>query len=309
MMKKSISYKIKSRGVPINKKISNFFDNSFKYWALLPIILVLIFLTLYPTIQMVRMGFSEVSFHGNKSIWSFVGLKHLKTAISDPVVPVAFRNTFIFVIIFTSIETLLALLLAIAVSRIERLSKFYRTIIMIPLLIPPIATGTMWRLMYNYNYGFINEILATFGIKGPTWLANPHLAFPSVIIVDVWQWTSFLFLIILAGLESIPKELGEAARIDGATERQYYRYIVFPLLKPTIITAIILRSIFAFKVFDEIYVLTGGGPGITTQVVSLYVFQVYFSQFRFGYGAFLTILAIIPISIILIFYQRVKTNI
>ncbi|MDY7041346.1 MAG: sugar ABC transporter permease [Chloroflexota bacterium] len=198
------------------------------------------------------------------------------------------------------------MLLAILVSRSQHLVGLYRTTTLIPLLVPPIAIGTMWRLMYDYNYGFINQLLALVGIAGPTWTADPQLAMPSIIIVDAWHWTSFLFLLILAGLESLPHELGEAARVDGASELQMYRYVFFPLLRPTLITAIMLRTIFAFKVFDEIYLLTSGGPGTATEVISLYIYEVFSGQFRLGYAAFLALVLAMLISVFVIFYQLIN---
>ena len=238
-------------------------------------------------------------------MWEFVGLKHLETARQDPVVPVALRNTLVFVIAVVIIETLLALTISILVSRSRHLVGLYRTVLLIPLLVPPIAIGTMWRLMYDYNYGFINQALAVFGIAGLTWTADPKLAMPSIILVDLWHWTSFMFLIILAGLESLPQEVNEAARVDGASESQILRYITLPLLRPTLLTAVMLRTIFAFKVFDEIFLLTGGGPGTATEVISLYIYNVFSRQFRLGYASFLALVLAFIISIFVIFYRRV----
>jgi multiple sugar transport system permease protein len=164
----------------------------------------------------------------------------------------------------------------------------------------------MWRLMYDYNYGIINKLLYDTGLMSyknlPLWTADPHRALSSVMIVDIWHWTSFLFLIMLAGVESLPHELAEAARVDGANERQVIRYVFLPLLRPTIIVAVMLRTILAFKVFDQIYLLTGGGPGTATEVISLYIYKVYFVQSRLGYGALLALVTAVIISVFVIFY-------
>ena len=127
---------------------------------------------------------------------------------------------------------------------------------------------------------------------------------PSVVLVDLWHWTSFMFLIILAGLESMPQEVNEAARVDGASEFQILRYVTLPLLRPTLITAIMLRTIFAFKVFDEIFLLTSGGPGTATEVISLYIYKVFSGQFRLGYASFLALGLSVIISVFVIFYRR-----
>jgi len=293
-----------SSQVPLTSRLGNFIDRTFQYWTIAPLIITLLFLVAYPSVQLLRMSVSEVDIVKGKAVWEFVGLKHLETALQDPVVPVALKNTLIFVIAVVIIETMLSLLISILVSRSKHLVGLYRTVMLIPLLIPPIAIGTMWRLMYDYNYGFINQVLDLIGIAGPTWTANPKLALPSIILVDLWHWTSFMFLIILAGLESLPLELNEAARVDGASEGQIFRFITLPLLRPTLITAVMLRTIFAFKVFDEIFLLTGGGPGTATEVVSLYIYKVFSGQFRLGYASFLALGLALIISVFVIFYRR-----
>jgi len=244
----------------LKARIGSFVDRTFQYWTIAPMVITLSLLVIYPVTQLVRMSFSEIDIVQGKAIWEYVGLKHLRTALQDPVVPIALRNTLVFVVAVVIIETLLATLISVLVSRSNRFIGLYRTVLLIPLLVPPIAIGTMWRMMYDYNYGLINQVLGLFGIIGPTWTANPKLAMPSVILVDLWHWTSFMFLIIFAGLESLPSEINEAARVDGASETQIFRYITLPLLRPTLITAVMLRTIFAFKVFDEIFLLTGWDP-------------------------------------------------
>ena len=254
------------------------------------------------------MSVSDIQFVESKLQWTFVGLKWMQTALNDPVVPDAFRNTLVFVVVVVVVESILGLILAFAVSRARRMAAFYRAVLLIPLLIPPIAIGTIWRMMYDYNFGVINRILGTFGIVGPTWLADPNLAFPAIWVVDFWHWTSFIFLIMLAGVESLPQDLFEAGRVDGASELQIYRYIMLPLMRATIIVAMMLRTIFAFKVFDQIYLLTNGGPGTTTQVISLYIYQVFFGQFRMGYGAFLALVLAIVMSVFVTAYRIINAR-
>jgi len=288
-----------------SERWGNFVDRTFQYWTIAPLVIVLLMLVAYPTFQLIRMSVSEVDIVKGEAVWEFVGLKHLETALQDQVVPTALKNTLGFVVAVVVIETILALVISILVSRSKHLVGLYRTVLLIPLLVPPIAIGTMWRLMYDYNYGFINQVLKFIGVTAPpTWTADPQLAMPSVILVDLWHWTSFMFLIILAGLESMPQEINEAARVDGASESQILRYVTLPLLRPTLITAIMLRTIFAFKVFDEIFLLTGGGPGTATEVISLYIYKVFSGQFRLGYASFLALGLSVIISVFVIFYRR-----
>jgi multiple sugar transport system permease protein len=195
------------------------------------------------------------------------------------------------------------LALALAVSRTKRLSVLYRSVIIIPLLIPPVAIGTMWSLMYDFNYGIITRLLIGLGVQNPPlWTADPDLALISVIIVDVWHWTSFVFLIMLASVESLPPSLLEAARADGANERQLLRYVILPLMAPTILIAMMLRTILAFKVFDQIFVLTSGGPGTATQVISMHIYRVFSEQFRLGYSSFLSLLTALILMVFVVGY-------
>ncbi|HUX14170.1 MAG TPA: sugar ABC transporter permease [Spirochaetia bacterium] len=274
---------------------------------MLPAVLVLGLLTLYPIVQLIRMSFSDLQYVQAGISWTSVGLKNFRTIFGDPIALVALRNTAVFALVTVTIETVVALVLAIAVNRVKIFSRFYRVIVILPMLIPPIAIGVMWLMIVNFNYGVLNELLISFGIQGPAWLNTAALAFPTIIVVDIWHWVSFMFLILLAGIESLPQELNEAARIDGATELQLTRYVTLPLLRPTISVAVILRIIFAFKVFDEIYLLTNGGPGNATQVISSYVEAVFFGQARMGYAAALALATAVLIVVFVVGYQRINT--
>ena len=280
-----------------------FGDGAFKYWALLPMVIVLIILTVYPMIQLLRMSVSEVNWVEGRQIWEYVGLEYFSTLRADPVVGIAIKNTLLFVIVTVALETFLGLVLALAISQTKLFSTLYRSVIIIPLLIPAVAIGTMWSLMYDYNYGAITQFLLSVGIKNPPlWTADPSTALLSVIVVDIWHWTSFLFLIILAGVQSLPEETLEAARVDGANAWQQLRYVTLPLLVPTIIIAAMLRTIHAFKVFDQIFVLTTGGPGTSTQVISLYIYEVFNDQARIGYASFLALGVTLIMSVFVLFY-------
>lgn len=287
-------------------RASQLLDQKFHYLAILPALVVLVGLTLYPALQLVRMSVSDVRVVSGGVEWTFVGLNHVRTLLNDRVAFIALRNTLAFVIVVVPIEAFLGLMLAYFVSQVRTLSTFYRTIFILPLLLPPIAIGALWRLMFDFNYGVINQLLLSLNISGPLWLADPQLALPSVMFVDIWHWTSFMFLIFLAGVQSIPNELHEAAEVDGANPYQVFRYIALPLLKATIIVALTLRTIMAFKVFDVPYLLTGGGPGTATELINIYIEKVYFQQFRMGYGALLALVAALIISVLIFVYQRLS---
>jgi multiple sugar transport system permease protein len=280
---------------------------SFKYLAVLPFFFVLVVLTLQPAWMLLRLSISEVAFVEGQLEWSFVGARYLETLSEDPIAPTAIRNTLIFVAIVVPVETLVGLALALGVSRTGGMARIYKSVIVLPLLIPAVAIGTLWRLMYDYNYGVITQTLLWLGIENPPlWTADPSTALLSVIIVDVWHWSSFMFLIMLAGVQSIPPEPISAARVDGANEFQLHRHIIIPLMLPTIISAMMLRTIFAFKVFDQVFVLTDGGPGQSTQVISLYIYKVFSEQFRLGYAGFLALLMALIIGAIVFVFVRVN---
>lgn len=282
-----------------------YLDKHFKLISLMPALLVLALLTVYPILALIRMSVSSSSFEQGKIVWQFVGLANFSMMFNDPTAIASFINTLKLVVASVLIETFFGLALALLVSRTKTLNLFYRTVVILPLLIPPIAIGAMWFMMLQYNFGMVNAVLLKLGIAGPLWLADPGLAFFSVLLVDIWHWTSFQFLILLSGIESLPHELEEAAKIDGASERQILRFVMLPLLRPIIIVAVTLRTIFAFKVFEQIYLLTGGGPGNATEVISSYVETVSFEQGRLGYGSAISLVTALAITAFIVFYQLV----
>ena len=280
-----------------------FGSGSFKYWAVAPLLIVLIIFTALPIVQLFQMSVSKLEFVEGKLVSEFIGLGQLDNLAKDPIVGIAIKNTLVFVIAVVILETLIGFALAVAISRTKTLSVLYRSVVIIPLLIPPVAIGTMWSLMYDYNYGLFTTILIELGVQNPPlWTADPDLALISVIIVDVWHWTSFMFLIMLAGIESIPPSLLEAARVDGANEFRMIRHVILPMMAPTILVAMLLRTILAFKVFDQIFVLTSGGPGTATQVISMHIYKVFSEQFRLGYAAFLSLMVAAFMTVFVAFY-------
>lgn len=276
---------------------------SFKFWSLAPLLVILIIFTALPIIQLLQMSVSKLEFVEGELVSEFIGTGQLDNLAKDPIAGIAIKNTLVFVVAVVILETILGFALAVAVSRTKTFSVLYRSVVIIPLLIPPVAIGTMWSLIYDFNYGLITSILLELGVQHiPLWTADPDLALISVIIVDVWHWTSFMFLIMLAGIESIPPSLLEAARVDGANEFRMIRHIILPVMAPTILVAMLLRTILAFKVFDQIFVLTSGGPGTATQVISMHIYKVFSEQFRLGYAAFLSLMVAVFMSVFVAFY-------
>ena len=226
--------------------------------------------------------------------------------LRDSVFHAGILNTIIFAISTVSVQILIGFALALLVSSIHRARVLFRAIFILPILVPGIVIGAVWKLMYSTEFGVINQISHIIGLPTIDWLGNPNLALLSVIIVDVWHWTPFCFLLLLAGLESMPQDVYEAAKVDGVSKFQELRYITLPLMIPTIVVTFIFRLIISFKVFDEIFLLTAGGPGTATEVVSFTIYRTFFTESQEGYGAAMSIATISTMALAVIMALAVK---
>jgi len=217
---------------------------------------------------------------------SFRGLDNWRRLFSDETLSRAIRNTFFFTVAGTILEYALGLLLAISVLQIKRWQRFFRVIFLLPMMISPAAVGyVIGRMLFSETQGPINNILFRLGVPFVPWTSNPGMAPWTIVIADVWQWTSFMFVLLLAGLQSLPEEPFEAARVDGANTLQIFTQITFPLLVPVTVTAILIRSLELFKLIDLVRVITAGGPGTATQTVTLYVYDLALTRGDMAYGA------------------------
>jgi multiple sugar transport system permease protein len=267
-------------------------NRSFRHWSLLPAVLLFVLLTVYPMVNLLRLSVSTIEFAEGRAKWSFTPMRNIALLASDSVLPAAVLNTAIFVVVAVAAEVTLGLLLALLVGRLDRGKGLVRTVMILPILVPPVAIGSMWKLMYNYDFGIFNQALVALGMSPVNWLGSTSLALLSVILVDIWHWVPFAFLILFAAVEGIPVDVIEAARIDGASSWQIARRVMIPLLRPALAIALIFRGILAFKTFDEVYLLTSGGPGTATELVSLHLYKVFFEQNLLGYGGVLSLLLI-----------------
>ena len=279
-------------------------NRSFKHWSLAPAALVFLLLTLYPIVNLVRMSVSTVEFSAGTVHWTFTPLRNVALLLGDTVLAAAVVNTAIFVVVAVALEVALGLALALLVARLDRGKGLARTVMILPILVPAVAIGSMWKLMYNYDFGVFNQALVALHLSPVNWLGSSHVALAAVIAVDVWHWVPFVFLILFAAVEGVPSDLIEAARIDGATPWQITRRVIVPLLKPAIAVAVIFRAILAFKTFDEVFLLTSGGPGTATELVSLHLYKVFFEQNQLGYGALLSLTIIAAIVAFLAVSRR-----
>jgi multiple sugar transport system permease protein len=273
----------------------DFLNRTFRHWSLLPAVVLFVLLTVYPVANLVRMSVSTVEFAQGAETWTFTPLRNLALLRADEVIPDAVVNTVIFVVAAVAIEMVLGLALALLVAGVTRGKGLVRTVMILPILVPPVAIGSMWKLLFNYDFGIFNQALTALHLPAVNWLGSTSLALWSVILVDVWHWVPFVFLILFAAVEALPIDVLEAARVDGATRAQLLRRVVLPLLKPAIVVALLFRTILAFKVFDEVFLLTSGGPGTSTELVTLHLYKVFFEQNQLGYGALLSLALIAAI--------------
>ena len=276
---------------------------TFKHWSLLPAVLVFVALTAYPIVNLLRMSVSTVEFRDGRELWSFTPGRNWEALVTDTGLGPTIVNTLLFVAVAVIVEMILGLALALLVGGMVRGKGLMRTIMIIPILVPPVAIGSMWKLMYNYDFGVFNQALTAIGLAPVNWLGSTKVALAAVILVDIWHWVPFVFLILFAAVEGVPPDVIEAARIDGASNRQVTWRIIIPLLKPALAVALIFRSILAFKTFDEVFLLTSGGPGTSTELVSLHLYKVFFEQNQLGYGALLS-LAIIAAVVAFLLVSR-----
>jgi multiple sugar transport system permease protein len=272
-------------------------------WRLIavgPTVLLLLALTAVPVVVLLVMSLHEIRWEGGQANWTFLGLANYQELPRNPVYDVALRNPFVFVVSAVAVEMVLGFGLALLVSRLVRGRPVYLAIFLIPILVPGIVIGAIWKLMFNFDFGLFNDFVALLGLPRTDWLGDARFALASVVLVDVWHWTSFCFLLLLAGLESLPQDVYEAAKLDGAGFWQELRHITLPLMWPVILVTLMTRGLLAFKVFDEVYLLTQGGPGTATEVLSFTVFRVFFDDDREGFGSAMSISLIVMVLALLL---------
>ena len=266
-----------------------------------PALAVLLSFSIYPLIYSIKISLQQETASGVN--W---GLANFKRLASDNFFLTAMAHTFIYAAAALTVEFLLGLGLALLLNGQIRGRGLFRASLLAPMMLPTVVVAVVWRLMLNPNFGAVNGTLKQLGVdtEGLTWTASPRLAMISVIAVDVWQWTPFVFLVLLAGLQAIPQEPYEAARIDGSNRWQTFRHVTLPLLKPSILIVLLLRTMDLLRVFDQIFILTEGGPGFATETISLYIYRTAFRFYDFGYAATMSFVLLALTNIISVAYIR-----
>jgi multiple sugar transport system permease protein len=270
--------------------------------SLLPAALMLVVLTIYPVFNLIGLSFSEVEWIDGKSKSDFIGLANFEQLfVHETVYWIGVRNTIVFAICAVTVQMILGFSMALAAQRASGISRAVLTgIFLLPIVIPPIVIGAMWRLLMGREFGPINSLIKSLGFRPIDFLGNPDIALSSVIIVDIWHWTPFVFLLLLTGLESLDQEVVEAARCDVKSRWQELRHITIPLMLPTILITLALRLVLSFKVFDEVFLLTEGGPGTATEVINFSIYRTFFAEDRVGVGSAMSLLTLVAVAILIV---------
>ncbi len=244
---------------------------------------------------------------------TFIGLSNYKKLILDQRFLFSVRNSLLYVILSLFIQLPISLILALVVSNLRHGEKFYRTTFFIPVIISGVVIGQLWQKIYNGDYGLLNALLGSLHLDSlqQDWLGQEKTALISAFIPNLWQYVGYHMLIMYAGIKSISPELNEAARIDGASRIQIATKVTIPLLKPVLEVCITFSIIGALKIFDLIYVLTGGGPFFSTEVPTIYMYKTIFDSYHYGYGSAISIFIIlecIAFTIIFRMFSRKGRN-
>lgn len=279
---------LESWGVFRNKKLFG--------WALVaPCLLFLLLVGLYPTIYVLALSFSK--FEPGAGL-QFVGIENYARAFTSPRFWRGLYVTSWFAVASVAIQLLFGFIMALSLQAVHpRVRKIVTTLFLVPFMITPAVVAILWRLIYHPSVGPLNATLALFGIRGPEWVASAKWALPALVVTDIWQWTPFMTILLLAGLQSLSREIYEAAFVDGATGWQAFRDMTLPMMKPFIFLAVFLRFIDAFKMFDLVFIITRGGPGDLTESIAFFTYTIGFKYFDLGTAAALSVLQLIIIII------------
>ncbi|CAN5864441.1 sugar ABC transporter permease [soil metagenome] len=256
----------------------------------LPMVLGLLAFALYPFLYLIVLSASESQLGDPFQEW--IGLENYSTALKDAVFIDSLRRSVVFAIPVSMIELLAGVVIALLVNGSLRGGHIIRTLILLPLITPPIMVATAWKLIFNPTGGLLNSVLADLGLidRPVSFLGSSQWALPAVALADAWQWTPFVALLAIATLQAMPGDVLQAASIDGAGRWSSFWTITFPMILPSLAAIFLIKLIITFKVFDLVYSMTFGGPGFDTNLATFQIYRVGLQQFNVGYAAAQTIL-------------------
>jgi len=286
-------------------------------WVLLaPMLLVMLLLTAWPLLRTIWLSFTDAALIGSGETPAWIGLENYLYALSDPDFRASIWRTLYFTLVSVTFEGIIGVLVALLLNQKFVGRNVLRVLVILPWALPTIVNAMMWRLNFNPDYGSINALLSQLGIIDGyrSWLGSPDSALNAVMFADIWKNYPLVTLLVLAALQSIPDDLFEAARLDGASAWRRFRAITFPAIVAPLGVALVLRTIDAFKIFDIIYVMTRGGPVDSTKTLSFFVYQESFSYLRAGSGAAYAILMtlmcalLITLYLLMLWHQRRRSS-
>ena len=285
-------------------KYIQFLDEHYGSVMIGPAIIFTVVMIAYPLVYAVFLSFREFSLG---QLPAFVGLENFRTLLHDPIFWNGFKITVVLFFGGMAVELIAGLYIAILLDQEVKAIRWLRTLLMTPFVMPAVVVGMIWLVMLDPSIGFVNYVLECIGLEKSLWLSSPALVVPIFILIDAWQWTPLVALILLGGLRALPKEPHEAAMADGATSFQIFRYVTLPLLRPTIFVAAMIRSIDLLRIFDTIYVTTEGGPGYSSTSLNIYAFKRGFDYFEMGYASSIMLsllIVVVTVNIILVNAKR-----
>lgn len=261
-----------------------------------PAVLIMTAACLYPVVSAFHLGLFDWNMGTPWSEARWVGLDNFVSAFTNPRVWSSLWTTLLFAAVCVSAEMVLGIALALALERPVRGTAFFRTLFILPMMIAPIAVGLVWRYIFDAQFGLINAVLGLFKIAPMSWLGDPTLAFIAIVIADIWQWTPFVFIMMVAALANVDSAVIEASRIDGARWWQMTFLVKLPMIAHVIAITLMMRLIDAFRVLEVVYVLTFGGPGDSTEILALHIYKTAFVGQQLGVAAAISVLLLVVVA-------------
>ena len=279
-------------------------ERVFKYLLIAPAVFIILLIGLYPLIKLILTSFQNISLFDNDT--SYQGFINYARLFDDGRLWESLLHTIVFTVIALPIELVLGYLLALLFLEKLPFKQTLVALILLPTIISPIVAGSTWRLMLDQRFGPINQIIGWLagGEVKLLWTVETALVWPAILIAEVWQWTPFMFLLLLAALSNVNKEQLEAAQIDGASRWMTFRRIVLPAILPVMFIAVLIRALDLFRVFDVIWTMTQGGPGTFTETISIYAYKMAFREFEISYSAAIAFLVIFILTVIVVWALR-----
>lgn len=282
----------------------------FGWLLVLPACLFVIALNIFPALFTIVSSLFRWNLASTRIPPRFIGLgNYSELLLHEPLLPQAVLNTLIFIVGTVSLQVVAGIAIALLLNQGLKGTRVATALLLIPMTIAPAVVAWLFSVLLNETLGPVNHVLGALGLAAPPWLSDPRWALPTIVLVDAWQWTPFIVIIALAGLRSQPASVFEAAMLDGAGAWARFRYITLPLLRPMLVVAILLRTVDAFKMFDLVYLLTGGGPGTASQTLSLYGYRLGLVYFDVGRASTVsTIMLLIALAFAIVFFRVSRTR-